>query len=146
MWPPFFFLTLTEPSLHSTRYDSVALNSDTLQRSVQAKSCTGNEGWIPQSACHPLSAPMHCWFLVLAAEKNSYFLRSDFFFFKLNWLLSPWKHIDFCLFAASVSSQTSMWVLSASPSMPAGFWEQHSSGPHLSLNQQEGNRRTSEIL
>lgn len=69
-----------------------------------------------------------------------------FIFFKLNWLLSPWKNIDFCLFAAPVWSQTSMWVLSASLSMPAGFWEQHSSGPHLSLSQQEGNRRTSEIL
>lgn len=44
-----------------------------------------------------------CLFLCSAGfsfwlQKNSYFPCSDFFFFLLNWLLSPWKNIDFCLF------------------------------------------------
>lgn len=74
-----FFLTLTEPSLHLTSCDSGCLNSGPLQGSVQVKSCTGNEGWILQCACCPLSAPMHCQFLVLSSGKASDFVFSDMF-------------------------------------------------------------------
>lgn len=81
MWP--LFLTLTEPSLHSTRYDSVTQNSGTLEKVFRQKAALemrAGSHRVLATRCLPLcTAGFSFWLL----QKTIFCVQIFFFFTKL---------------------------------------------------------------